>query len=229
MINELFHSYGYESKRIDGGSLFFLKNSNKKVAFWLIIQEAYLDSILQNQAELFNACKKVCHDDDFDKNVSMLLLWDTGGKLNLNEMKQKIIKIEEDPYFFKKYVLYYSQIEYENLISQTGAGSFIDYLKTQIVRPETFAYYKQNSVNQNWQSLLYRIVIKVPFIDIDIKVSKGLASLSENNKRELQKANLLDLNNKLCDILNATQINDIEPIDLLKKLMPAFGEKPNGN
>jgi len=225
LINELFRSYGFVSKDIDKGSLFFLNNSNKKVAFWLIIQETNIDSLVQNQAELFNACKKVCHDDDFDKNVSMLILWDTGGKLNLDEMKQKIIKIEEDPYFFKKYVLYYSQIEHENLENQVKTGAFVDFLSTQIILSETFSYYKENSEKQNWQSLLYRIAIKVPFVNISVKPSIGIASLSDHNKRKLVAANLYELNNKLINILKNIPINsDIEPIDLLNKCKSALGD-----
>lgn len=229
LINELFRSYDFESTSIDGGSLFFLSKSNKRIAFWLVIQETNIDSLLQNQAELFNACKIVCHDDEFDKNVSMLILWDTGGKLVIDEMKKKIINIEENPFLFKKYVLYYSQAEYEDLNNQIKGAHFIDFLNAQIISSETFSYYKENSTGQNWQSLLYRISIKMPFININVKASQGLSSLTENNKKELENANLLHVNNKLFDILNTTEINNIKPIELFERLLPAFGDKANGN
>ena len=136
---------------------------------------------IYKQSELFDTCKQVNKNSALDKNISMLVLWETGGDLDIGEMKKKIMMVEEDPYFFKKHVLYFSSEEYDSLKTALGKESLHNFLQKNIALQDVFVKYKENPLSQGWRPLLYRIAIKIPFIDIDIGSSDGLTSLFEKN------------------------------------------------
>ena len=188
IINVLFESYGFLAKEVGNAKFYSMNETNNKMSFWLVIQEANLDSLLDKQLTLFSDCKKVCQHSSLEKNLSMLVLWDTGGNLDLKTMKRKVMALEEDPYFFKKYVLYSSSSERHGLNEVVGDQDIHEFIKSKIASQEIFSQYKENPISQNWQSLLYRIAIKTPFVEIDIEPSEGLNSLFENNKEKIEAA-----------------------------------------
>ena len=196
LIDELFRVYRFRPIEVDNGRLFSFNESDAKTAFWLVFQESDLVSLVERQSQLFEACKQVCQNDALDKNISMLVLWNTGGELEIGEMKKRIMSVEEDPYFFRKYVLYYSATELNSLKTATQEQSLSVFLRTQVVSQETFAQYKKDPTEQkSWQPLLYRIAMKVPFVEINIEASEDLEALFEKNKGEVKDADLSDFDN----------------------------------
>lgn len=210
--------------------VFSAKESDIKTVYWLVIQESDLDSLIDRQSELFDKCKKINQSSAMDKNISMLILWETGGKIDLAEMKKKVMTVEEDPYFFKKHVLYYSSHELETLKSEMEGVSSYGFLQKNIVSQDVFAKYKVNPLAQGWQSLLYRIAIKMPFVDFCIGSSGGLASLFEINDKKVKLAkddNLVKFDHGFFSVFNELTSNDIkasdEPAEMyLTKLFPAI-------
>lgn len=196
MISELFKSYNYIANNVGDGLLFAADESSEKTVFWLVIKESSLGSLVDRQSELFDACKKASKNPALDKNISMLVLWETGGILDLGEMKKKVMTVEEDPYFFKKHVLYFSSQEIDSLKAVMGNESLHNLLQKNIASQDVFAKYKEDPFSREWQPLLYRISIKVPFVDIDIGCSDGLDSLFEMNKEKIMK----DRDKKLVEI-----------------------------
>lgn len=187
MINGLFKSYNYIDNSIGDDVLFVIDESSGETVFWLVIQESDLDSLVNRQSELFDACRQVGQNSALDKNISLLVLWETGGDLDLGEMKKKVMSVEEDPYFFKKYVLYYSRQELDSFNAAMGNNSLYNFLQQHVASQDVFATYKNNPLSQDWQPLLYRIAIKVPFLEIDIGRSDGIDSLLKMNNEKIEK------------------------------------------
>lgn len=229
LIDGLFRSYDLIPTEIDNGKLFAFKESSGRMAFWLVVHESDLVSLVERQPQLFEACKQVCQDDALDKNISMLVLWDTGGKLEIGEMKKRIMSVEEDPYFFKKYVLYYSTTELNSLRTAMQKQSLSDFLMTQIISQETFAQYKKDPIEQkSWQPLLYRIAIKVPFVEINIEASGDLEALFEENKEKVKDESLSDFNNQFFEGLDSITVSTIKTMEAVE-LLAAFGGTFDGN
>lgn len=224
-ISELFSSCNFNSIEIKDNLLF--QKSGKKT-YWLVVNESNLDSLTNNQSELFEDCKSAVTDPALEKNISMLVLWKTEGDLELATLKQKIMMVEEDPYFFKKYVLYYSDEELTSLKEAVGDSPLSSFLNENIKSQSVFTKYKGDPLSHEFEPLIYRISMKVPFIDIDIGLSDGLDSLWESNKSKIQSNNdLLNLENGLFGIeIDADNTDPEEYLEALKALLP---ESDNGN
>lgn len=79
------------------------------------------------------------------------------------EVSKKIIRLEENEFFYKKYVFYYTEKEYLSFVewfNKRKEKSLIDILKTEECLPESTDLYIQ---------FLLRLVIKVPFLDLEFK------------------------------------------------------------
>ncbi len=237
MINELFESYNYIANNVSDDLYLATDESSAKTVFWLVIQESDLGSLVDKQSELFDACKQVNKNSALDKNISMLVLWETGGDLDIGEMKKKIMMVEEDPYFFKKHVLYFSSEEYDSLKTAMGEESLHNFLQKNIALQDVFVKYKENPLSQGWQPLLYRIAIKMPFVDFNIGFSDGLASLFENNEERIKASSdkqLVEFDHSFFEILNTRTSNEIKDADVssekyLAELLPALEGKGDGD
>jgi len=168
----------------------------------------------------------------------MLILWETSGDLDLGKLKKKVVSVEEDPYFFKKYVLYFSGQERDSLKKATYGRSLHDILRTQIPAQATFAKYKENPLLQkNWQPLLYRIAIKVPFVEIALAAADGPISLHENNKGKIKSdrdKSLVNFDHRFFEILDSNTSSDIKDSEiraeeLLTKLLPTLEGPADGD
>lgn len=224
IINELFNNCGFSPKDVDNYKLYSNNEADDKTSFWLVIEKSNLDSLIENQFTLLSNCQKVCQHPSLEKNLSMLVLWDTKGRISLDEMKNKVMTVEENPYFFKKYVLYYSPDEFESLNLAMEGMNLYGFLKSQIPSQETFSAYKVNPISQkSWQPLIYRIAMKLPFVGIDIDVSDGLKSLMESihDKLDDDDPELVWFDHQLfeqLEDLSVDEIKDTEATTLLRKL-----------
>ena len=229
IVRKLFAAHLFSEKKIGDDILYMSTDEESgKAVFWLVIKERNLNVVLDRQSELFESSKKICQHNALDKNISMLILWETSGTVDIRELKRRIMSIEEDLYFFKKYVLYYSPEERDSLKHEIGELNVRNFLKAQIGSQSAFKKYKDNPLQQTWQSLLYRIVIKLAFIKIDIDVSDGLTSLFKTNK-QLVEANIdktmIDFDRSFFEIVDSKtdiDIKNTKATDLLNLLHPAL-------
>lgn len=171
IINSIFISSNFRSTECRNGTIYTLSEDEKK-SFWLVVTAKNIDAILEHQAKYFEDCKEVVSDSALEKNLSLLILHETKNLLN-SSLKQKTLEIEENPYFFKKYVLYFTPTELSSLLS-TSTSIDMNFLGIQISSKKTFAAYKENLNNETWQSLLYRLAIKVPFVKLNLGFADSL-------------------------------------------------------
>lgn len=232
IINKIFEINKFTRQEIQNGYLYFCDESSNKEAFWLVLEEKEIEKLIEKQSELFDACKKVCLSPALDKNISILILWNTGGKIEIQKMKEHIISVEEDQYYFKKYVLYFSDEELQDLKSKLGNASISGFMQEQLVSPNTFAKYKEDSINQSqtWQTLLYRIAMKLPFIKVEVEKKEELASLFTNNDAELnKKTGLLEFKENFFNKFLNLDVTKMDSEEWFKKLLPLLEESNYGN
>lgn len=79
------------------------------------------------------------------------------------EISKKIIRLEENEFFYKKYVFYYTEEEYASFIewfNKRPEKSLSNILKTEECSPESVDLYIQ---------FLLRLIIKIPFLNLEFK------------------------------------------------------------
>ncbi|MDD3466198.1 MAG: hypothetical protein PHE67_03535 [Campylobacterales bacterium] len=231
LITQLFEAYGYGHIPSSNNTLFKLNEDSRKTDFWLVVTTEQLSSILELQASLFEACNEIETSPELDKNLSMLILWDTGGDLEIHTMKKQIVAIEEDPYFFKKHVLYFSNREFLELRREIDRQNITEFFNENIPSKEAFATYKNNAATQSWQALMYRITIKVPFIFINVNENESLESLFSQNQTVLSTHQDRSLNgfNEAFFSIDLDDLDDIDAEVLLTRLSPLLEEPEDAN
>jgi hypothetical protein len=95
----------------------------------------------------------------FSKNTDLIVLLKLNNLAQYKNLEEKIFLIEENPYHFKKYVLYYTEDEL-NFI--TGKG-YLDIKETLNDHGE-FINYKNSPLKPCIYNLVARVFIKIPFL-----------------------------------------------------------------
>ncbi len=230
LICEIFEAYGYS--RVDGdvgGVLFFSGEKAIGNEYWLVINFDELQKVVEQQSKLFQLCKDSVTDPSLDKNLSMLVLWETGGAMDVSRLKREVMRVEEDTYFFKKNVLYHSAHEMGSLINVIGDIPLYEFLDSNIANQSVFLEYKKNPLSQEWCPLLYRIAIKIPFLDIRIGSSGGLDSLFELNAERINEVGDKDLVNLEEGFFEINLAEDISGQDYLDSVQSVLKESNDGN
>lgn len=178
-IRKQFEENGYSVLETIHNDVLFLKNKEHE-DYWLI---ALSLECYQNQDNLFHEIQSSLLEDYplAVKNSSLLILYDTKtGLLESNEL----IEVENDPLYFKKYVLVYTENSYKELKDILGGVSVSDLAMNN-------AMFKRmmNEEVLGPATLLYSIMHKLPFIQLkQATVDKGNQTIfysAGSNAKEL--------------------------------------------
>ena len=108
------------------------------------------------------------NNPSFKKNCDLIFIYHLDKLAEFKSHEEQIFAIEEDPHFFKKYVLYYSDAEEHALEGKTYKD-----LKMIIADKNLFNVYKEQPLAATQYSVAAKIFIKLPFLELPF------------NKREL--------------------------------------------
>lgn len=218
IINKIFEEKNHSLIEIEGFKIFSLK---EKYNYWVILEENNLSTILERQIEIFNLVKKKVNQPQFDKNVNLLLLFKIDNLQTID--RGLLLQIEEDAFHFKKGVIYYTEEELSRLSKIIGSTNPLDSIESLLLKEDVFEQHKVNFDNNEYQSLLYRIAHKIPFIKINVAIVNNLQSLEESNKKNLHQNNLNNLLEKDFFSLSVdefTSLSDVDIFDKLKTILP---------
>ena len=112
-------------------------------------------SINQSAPESFTS------NPTFKKNCDLICIYHLNKLAEFKDHEEQVFAIEEDPHFFKKYVLYYSDAE-ENAIK----GFSFEKLKTTTADKKQFLDYKTDPLKATQYSFAAKIFIKLPFLEL---------------------------------------------------------------
>lgn len=192
IINNLFSQLGLVNSELEIGSLYTFEDINKK-NYWLIIETDNLNNVIENQSNYFEQAKNIINNEWFDKNVNLLILHRVESFENIQGL---ILEIEEDPYLFKKQVILYKEIEYENLNSalESEETTIKYFIENKILDEVVFKKHKDRINNNDYESLLYRLAHKIPFIKLNISQEDNLEAITENNTQKIESGSYGELN-----------------------------------
>ena len=140
-------------------------------------------------------------EPEFDKNVSFLIC--VNNSIEEKNLEREVLKLEEDPYCFKKFVLTYTKKEIEFLVKQTEKKEIWDYMQ-QITNG-----LREGNVNFSDAGVefILRLFIKLPFLPVDIAKRQEKSNLME----EIE-ANLEEKYSRIWETIKGMDIKEIEEI-----------------
>lgn len=158
--------------------------SNHKYYFLSEYQDDY--DIIEKNIKNNQIVKEI--KDNRPNNSYLVLFY----KINSfdEEISKKVIRLEENEFFYKKYVFYYTEEEYVSFIewfNMRPEKSLSNILKTEDCSPE--------SVDLHIQFLL-RLIIKIPFLNLEFK------KMELKNFDDLLKAQLDGIRKNKEDVYN---------------------------
>lgn len=212
IINNLLLQLELLSTPLEFGLLYSFKDSTKK-SYWLVTEEENLTTVIDKQTDYFEQCRGILNNEWFDKNANLLILHKVD---EINEkIHQQVLKVEEDPYLFKKQVLLYKDAEAEKLIEilNTENITLKEFLDLNLLTDKVYEIHKNQINNNNWESLIYRIAQKIPIIRLNISRSNGLSVLIEENKQKVDVGNYKEINSLLENIFFQKSSEEILEID----------------
>lgn len=217
---------------LSAGSFLASFKSSLKEEYFLVLSVSQMQQVRRNEEGLSNSLADLLSSwkgvsPGVSKNISLLVLWQALSEEEVENNKKLIFELEEDPYDFKKYVLFYTESELEafrNRFSEQGYS--LESLQQELNSSDSFiafkGYLKAKSSNVEhvflYYSLLSRIFIKMPILRttnqhqelydlqsvIDATVSQGGLGVLQKRLLELEEsvletATIDELINRLCD------------------------------
>lgn len=217
IIEEFAINHGY--KRVDSSSnaigydnqLSYLIQVNGDKKRFLALYESKaltspqeLNNIVNNEApEVFKS------DPAFEKNTDLIVLHNLEHRADFKEIETKVFSIEENPYYFKKYFLYFSDAEL-SLLEDHDINSLLDVVTNE----KMFSEYKESPLEPSLYSVAARILIKVPFIKVPIKEG-DLKPIQVYLDEALIEDNVHELYEKIIQQKN----NDAQPDEIIRSLI----------
>lgn len=126
--------------------------------------------------------------DEMTKNAYLILLVE--DILAKDYEKKVFINIEEDAFFFKKYILSFSQGELNLLKVKTSDENIVDSLGSLAVDQSIFERFSQKDKEmEGYERLLYQLFIKVPVISLPTKAQE-IESLEKAISQNIEELNV---------------------------------------
>lgn len=219
VINNIFQSFGYY--QIESGEVSLFK-SNLIDDYWVVFTGKPKEINHERQADLLTLCKNVCKDRSLEKNVNLLCLWqvDVIDHLTISELHY----LEEDIHYFKKHVLYYTPEELQSFSIMLKVEPVSELLTNHMINPEVFNRYKSKVNNGSWESLLYRIGIKLTFLPIKCVAGEDISNLYASHQQRLIDEPYLTILDEVTQDLDFKYLEGT-PDDLLSILSSSIGGK----
>ena len=160
---------------------------------------------------------------DMDKNTS--LVYCVKNDINSEKLDVLKIKIEDDPFYFKKYVFSYSEAEADELkkLCKQRGQTPNELIQTYILDANNFSKFKKNASNEKVYRLVSELLIKIPVIPIKFKTQGQIKSVPDY-MQEIQKCNDDEVGKLDCiiQILCDTESN-LEQAEFIDKILEVWG------
>lgn len=209
IIQKIFNDNGFNNIKIanpveESHIEFWANYSDNAVNFYLVLFENNIlteDFLSWKIPAYFNAIKQLetGYDERMDKNLSMIVCVKTDND-ETQKNSEKIFEIEEDPYFFKKYVITYDDNNSKELKAKFNeGGESSNVILNRIINDSTmFLSYKMNENNAltSLYEICTKLMIKIPFMRLEKRLEE-LDDLSEKINEELSEKSLLAFKDSL--------------------------------
>jgi hypothetical protein len=184
----------YDFKFVESieGYSFYQKKDGENKRFLVIAEASHLLSPIDynvNIEEKVPSSMKA--DPAFEKNTDVIILFKIDGNNDFDDFEREIFLIEENPYYYKKYVFYYFSEELDFI-----ATFDFHALSDVFLDREKFKKYKKTPKIPSDYTIAARFFIKLPFIEVPITEGK-LDNVSDIYNGAITTANLSEFDTSL--------------------------------
>jgi len=183
---------------------FYKRTDNDRVRFLVVLSVETLGSPEEyNDAILGCAPEEMKSSSAFEKNTDVVILLNINASTSkaFKTHEKKIFSIEENPYSFKKHVLYTSDAE-SSLIEKRFINS--DTLSSDLVRllenREEFSKYKNEPYKASIYGLVAKIYIKLPFLKIESSSQSEIRDLDSMVDQALKEDSNLKFTTSMLEL-----------------------------
>lgn len=164
-----FKTYGYEIHwRCQDLNFIVLKHSVYN-DFWILTSEFDINERQKQLSAVYN--DNVCSEyPSAFKNTSLLYV-KKQNIVDLDKEDKCIIEVENNPYYFKKYVLAYTDVAFNNFIKLFEIRKNEFSISKELMKKDNFEKLKEENSFGPYH-LLYSIAHKLPFAVIDVMLKK---------------------------------------------------------
>ena len=133
--------------------------------------------------------KSSFHVAEMDKNTSLIVVSEfETGKENDKESK---VKIEDDPYYFKKYVFSYNAVSERNaadwMKQNRNDRNVVECIQEYVTDTERFTSFKIDFNNEPVYTYFMELITKIPSFPMSTGGKQNLKSVEDYLKEELEK------------------------------------------
>lgn len=198
LIDEALVAHNFVCKRELDTTSFYIRESGAAIRFAVIHN---LDDLpdpgeLNNKINHF-APEEFLRNPSFKKNCDLICIHRLNVLADFKAQEEEIFAIEEDPHFYKKYVLYYSTAEESALKDFT-----YNKLLSVIADKKEFLNYKENPLEATQYSFAAKTFIKLPFLELPSHQG-NLVSLRQQAIEAVAEARLSDTYATIQKVTNA--------------------------
>lgn len=169
IINKIFEESEFENREgyySKDNNQFYLTLHLNETEFKSIENKNSIEEIpsYKELLEYFNELVQSGTSTSIEKNTSLLIFVKCENINALEEYKQQILLLEEDQYFFKKYVILYTDCAIRNI----NINAILSDLETKLSSNEDFKNYYTNGFIPELEEYLFvlQLYIKIPFISL---------------------------------------------------------------
>ncbi|WP_105466777.1 ABC-three component system middle component 1 [Escherichia coli] len=162
LIDEALISHGFSKEYETDTTGFYISELDSAIRFAILHKLNELPAPAELNAIINQLVPDVFKNDPtFKKNCDLICIHHLNKLAEFKNHEEQIFAIEEDPHFFKKYVLYYSSAE-ESALEDFS----FEKLKATIADKNQFIDYKNDPLRANQYSVAAKIFIKLPFLEL---------------------------------------------------------------
>ncbi|WP_054083942.1 ABC-three component system middle component 1 [Pseudomonas savastanoi] len=162
LIDEALVAHNFAKELELDTTRFYIRESGAAIRFAVL----HTLNDLLNPAELNARINQLAPESftrnpSFKKNCDLICIHRLSVLAEFKDHEEEIFAIEEDPHFYKKYVLYYSTAEESALINFS-----YDKLLAVIADKREFLTYKEKPLDATQYSFAAKTFIKLPFLEL---------------------------------------------------------------
>ena len=182
----------------------------------LVVELKYtLLNLVRNGDFMPNLAKGFCsqdfHKGEMDKNIS-LILKSIGTKEELSDSSEKI-KIEDDPYYFKKYVFAYDEQTEKKAVdyfehkksTREGSFSFVEEIQDYLLKTDMFEKYKANPKNEEVYSYMVELATKLAMIPLKVSCANQIKTVESYFKEYVEESEINAIQNFIFSNVNVAE------------------------
>ena len=187
LIDEALIAHGFSKEHETDVTGFYIRESGSAIRFAVLHKLDGLPTPAELNATINQSAPEAfTSNPTFKKNCHLICINHLNKLADFKDHEEQIFAIEDDPHFFKKYVLYYSDAE------ESALRNFsFEKLQTVIADKKQFLDYKSDPLKPTQYSVAAKIFIKLPFLELPF--NKGnLVSLRLQAAESVAEAGLED-------------------------------------